>query len=103
MKKPSDPHTPVLKWNSARSPVIILPFVPSPVVGVCPHISWLQTPSLRSNSASGDPLAGTPSESANDPVCARRNDLSSTPPPQLKSPFQLYSDYFATCVLLERP
>lgn len=83
MKKPSDPHTPVLKWNSARSPVILLPFVPFPVVRVCPHISWLQTPSLRSNSASADPLARTPSESANDPVCARRNDLffpSSTPP-----------------------
>lgn len=80
MKKPSDPHTPVLKWNSARSPVIILPFVPFPVVRVGPHISWLQTPSLRSNPASADPLAGTPSESANDPVCARRNDLSPPPP-----------------------
>lgn len=51
---------PLLKWNSVCSPVIVLPFVPFPMAWVCPHISWLQTLSLRSNSQSAAPLLGLP-------------------------------------------
>lgn len=55
MKKPPDPF---LKRSSACSPVIVVPFVAFPMVCVCPHISWLQTLSLRSISQSPDPLMG---------------------------------------------
>lgn len=95
---------PLLKWNSACSPVIVLPFVPFPMVWVCPHISWLQTLSLRSNSQSVDPLLGLPLKVLM--TLFVRGETSSSSlvyPRHHHNPFLIYSDYFATCALLERP
>lgn len=96
MKKPSDPP---LKGELClqlcdHSTICALPYG----LGLPPHFT-ASDPLAEIKLLSADPLAGT---SANDPVGVRGNDLF-YPSPQLKSPFQVYSDYFATCVLLERP
>lgn len=80
MKKPSDPPPKV------ELPVIIPPFVPFPVVwGLPPHFMAPDPLTEIKLSVCRPPLARTPSESANDPVCLGRTDPPHAPPAPPKS------------------
>lgn len=88
-------HLTPFKVELCFSPVIVLPFAPFPMAWVCPHISWLQTLSLRSNSQSADPSLGHPLKLLMTPFVWGESSSSSP----LASPTPAVCSYFTVITL----